>query len=147
MLKHHNNGSNAENQEDLKQHSLGELFKELSEETTILLRKELQLAQAELTEKGRRAGRGAGLFGGAGVIGLLALGALTACFIAALATAMPTWLAALIVTVVYGIAAGVLAMQGKEKISEAGSPMPEQTVETLKEDAQWAKNQVSSGTR
>ncbi|HKO27232.1 MAG TPA: phage holin family protein [Solirubrobacteraceae bacterium] len=126
---------------------MGELFKQLSEEMSTLVRQELRLAQAEMTEKGKRAGIGAGIFGGAGLIGVMALGTLTACVVAALAEAMDVWLAALIVTVVYAAIAGVLALQGRERIQQATPPVPEQTVETVKEDVQWAKTQLPSGKK
>jgi len=134
-------------QEDLREQPIGDLLKQLSEETTTLVRQELDLAKAEVTEKGKRAGLGAGLLGGAGIAGLFALACLTATIIAALDEAMPTWLAALIVTVVYGVIAGVLALQGRNKVQEAAPAKPEQTVETLKEDVQWAKTQTRSGSR
>jgi hypothetical protein len=138
----------AEPQENpLREESMGALFKQLSEDLSTLVRQELSLARAEMTEKGKRAGVGAGLLGGGGVVGLLALGSLTACLIAALATGMETWLAALIVTVVYAAVAGVLALSGKNRVAEAAPPAPEQTVETVKEDVQWAKTQLSSGSR
>ena len=89
-----------------------------------LVRQELKLVQVEMTEKGKKAGVGVGMFGGAGVVGLLALGAFTACLIAALATGMEVWIAALIVTVLYGAAAGVLALQGKSRVREATPPVP-----------------------
>jgi hypothetical protein len=129
---------------DKHEQPLGELFRELSQDLTTLVRQELELAKAELTQKGRRAGIGAGLFGGAGVVGLGAFGALTVCFILALAHAMPAWLAALLVTVVYAAVAGLLALQGRTKVQQATPPVPEQTVETVKEDVQWAKNQLRS---
>jgi hypothetical protein len=131
----------------LREEPMEELFKTLSNDLSTLVRQELRLAQAEMTEKGRKAGVGVGMFGGAGIVGLLALGALTACAIAALATGMEVWLAALIVTVVYGTIAGVLALIGKSRVTEAVPPAPEQTVETVKEDVQWAKTQLSSGGR
>jgi pheromone shutdown protein TraB len=127
--------------------SIPELLKELSQETTTLVRQELDLAKAELTDKGKKAGLGAGLFGGAGVMGLLTAGALTAFLIALLDTFMVTWLAALIVTIVYGAIAAVLALRGKKEIQKAGPPVPEQTVETLKEDVEWAKTRTPSGSR
>jgi hypothetical protein len=127
---------------NLREHGMGELFKQLSDDLSTLVRQELKLAQAEMTDKGKKAGIGAGLLGGAGLIGVLTLGALTAFFIALLATAMVLWLAALIVTVVYGAAAGALALIGKKRVSEATPPVPEQTVETVKEDVQWAKTQL-----
>jgi Flp pilus assembly protein TadB len=131
-------------QEDLRERPLGELLKQLSEETTRLVHQELELAKAELTQKGRQAGMGAGLFGAAGAIGLLALAALTACFILALDAVLPAWLAALLVAVVYAAVAAVLAMQGRNKVRQAVPPVPEQTVETVKEDVQWAKTQMRS---
>jgi hypothetical protein len=131
----------------LREQSMGELFKQLSEDMSTLVRQELRLAQSEMTEKGKRAGIGAGIFGGAGLIGVMALGTLTACFVAALSKAMDVWLAALIVTVVYAAIAGVLALQGRERIQQATPPVPEQTVETVKEDVQWAKTQLPSGRR
>ena len=121
--------------------SIGELFSELLRETTALLRQEVQLAKAEMTQKGKRAGVGVGIVGAAGVVALLALGALTAFFILALDGALANWLAALVVALAYGAIAAGLYFAGKEKVQEAGSPVPEQTVETLKEDVEWAKNQ------
>jgi uncharacterized membrane protein YqjE len=131
-------------QEDLRERPFGELLKQLSEETTRLVHQEIELAKAELTQKGKQAGIGAGLFGAAGVIGFLALAALTTCVILALDAAMPAWLAALLVAVVYGVVAAVLAMQGRNKVRQATPPVPEQTIETVKEDVQWAKTQMRS---
>jgi Flp pilus assembly protein TadB len=130
--------------EDLRERSLGELLKQLSEQTTRLVHQELELAKAELTHKGRQAGAGAGLFGGAGAIGLLAAAALTACFILALNAVMPAWLAALLVAVGYGIVAFVLVKQGQARMKRAAPPVPTQTIETVKEDVEWAKTQMRS---
>src|SRR5947207_13826358 len=93
------------------QESVAELVKQLSEQTSLLARQEVELAKAELSAKGKRAGIGAGMFGGAGVFGFYAVGALTATAILALATAVAAWLGALIVTVVLGAVAGLLALQ------------------------------------
>ncbi|MBI5104343.1 MAG: phage holin family protein [Solirubrobacterales bacterium] len=123
---------------DLRDRSIGELLKELSTETSTLVRKEMELARAELSEQGKRAGKGAGMLGGAGVAGLLTLMSLTALLILLLDKAMDTALAALIVTVLWGAIAGVLALQGRNKLQEATPPAP-QTVETVKEDVRWAK--------
>jgi hypothetical protein len=130
--------------DDLRDQPLGELLKQLSQETTQLVHQELELAKAELAQKGKQAGMGAGMFGGAGAIGLAALGALTACFILALDTIMPAWLAALLVAVVYGVIAFVLVKQGQARIKRATPPVPTQTVETVKEDVEWAKTQMRS---
>jgi uncharacterized membrane protein YqjE len=130
---------------ELRDRPTGELFRELSNETTALVRQEIELAKAELSEKGKTAGLGAGMFGGAGVFGLGAFAALTACIIAALDEAMPLWLAALIPAVVYAAVAGVLALRGRDKVREAGPPVPEQTTKSVKEDVQWAKTRAKSG--
>jgi len=129
---------------DLRDRSLPDLLKQLSQETTQLVHQELELAKAELQAKGKQAGAGAGMFGGAGALGLAALGALTACFILALNAVMPAWLAALIVAVVYGIIAFVLVKQGQARLKRATPPVPTQTIETVKEDVEWAKTQMRS---
>jgi MFS family permease len=137
----------AHDNNDLRTSSTGELLKHLSEQTSALVRKELELAKAELTQKGREAGRGAGLLGGAAVIGLLAGGALTAFLILLLSEAMNAWVAALIVTVIYVAIAGALALVGRDRMRAGMPPAPEQTVETVKEDVQWAKSQAKSARR
>jgi MFS family permease len=137
----------ATDHEDLRDQSIGELLKRLSEETTTLVRQELELAKAEATQKGKEAGVGAGLFGGAGAAAMLALGSLTAAVILALDLAMAGWLAALIVTLIWGAIAGVLAMTGKDRFQKASPPVPEQTIETVKEDARWAKTRARSATK
>jgi uncharacterized membrane protein YqjE len=134
-------------QAELRDRPVGELLKELSTQTTTLVRQELELAKAEMAEKGKQAGIGAGMFGGAGLFGLLALGSLTACVIAALATGMELWLAALIVAVVYAAVAGVLALLGRQRTREAIPPAPEQAIESTKEDVEWARTQVRSARR
>lgn len=123
----------------------GELLRELSQQTTDLVRQEIELAKAEIGEKGKQAGIGVGMFGGAGLFGAGAFAALTAAIVAALDLAMPLWAAALIVTAVYGIVAAVLAQRGKQKVQEAGPPVPEQTKDSMKEDVQWAKTRAKSG--
>ena len=126
---------------------VGELLKELSEQTTTLVRQELELAKLELTEKGKKAGIGAGMFGGAGIVGFYTVGALTACLILALATAVDGWLAALIVAAVYGAVAGVLALSGKSKVQQAVPPVPEQAADSVKEDVQWTKSRAKQARK
>jgi hypothetical protein len=133
--------------DDLRDRSMGDLLKQLSQETTTLVRQELDLAKAEMAEKGKHAGKGIGLFSGAGLFGLGAFLALTTAIIAGLSEAMDVWLAALIVTVVYGVVTAVLAKSGQSKIKDAGPVAPEQTVQTLKEDAEWAKTRTRSDAR
>jgi uncharacterized membrane protein YqjE len=132
---------------DPREQPIGELLKQLSQETTTLVRQELELAKAEMTEKAKEGGKGAGLLGGAGVGGLLALGALTATVMGLLDTAMKFWLAALIVTLIWAAVAGVLALQGRKKLQDAGPPVPEQAQESVKEDVQWAKTRSKSAGR
>src|SRR3954453_14741643 len=124
--------------------STADLLRQLSDQTTTLVRQEIELAKLELTEKGKKAGIGAGMFGGAGALGFYALGAFTACLILALSTAVAPWLAALIVTVVYGAIAGVLAITGRNKVTEATPPVPEQAVDSTKEDVRWVKNRAKA---
>jgi len=139
--------SNSSLNGDSHDKSIPELMRELTDETTTLFRQELDLAKAEMTQKGKEAGLGIGMFGAAGIIALFALGALTACFIAALASTMPVWLAALIVTAVYAVIAGIVALIGKQRLKQATPPKPDQTIQTVKEDVQWAKTQAKSGRK
>ncbi|MEW2301564.1 phage holin family protein [Streptomyces sp. NPDC006655] len=113
---------------------MGELVQRASQQLTELMRGELRLAQAEMKEKGKRYGKGGGLFGGAGMVGFLMAQALVATVIAALAVALPVWAAGLIVTAVLGVIAAVLAMSGKKQVDQAAPPTPEQTVENVKAD-------------
>ena len=100
-----------------------------------------------MAEKGRKAGPGIGMVGAAGAVALLAGGALTAFFILVLDGFMPNWFAALVVAAVYAAIAAGLYFTGKERVQQAGSLMPEQTVETIKEDVEWAKTQIGSESR
>jgi uncharacterized membrane protein YqjE len=136
----------AEVTTDPRDRPIGELVKDLSAQTSTLVRKEIELARAELQEKGKVAGKGAGLLAGAAVFGLLAMGALTAGLIALLDTAMATWVAALIVMVLWAVVAAVLAKAGQGALKRATPPAP-QTVETVKEDIQWAKHPTGSAPR
>jgi|SRR5947209_17513710 len=127
--------------------SVPELMRELSDQTVTLVRQELDLAKAEVATKGKRAGLGAGMFGGASLFGLYALGALTACAILALATGMDGWLAALIVAAVYGAIAGVLALMGAKNVKRGVPPTPDQTIESMREDVDWTKLRAQEGRR
>jgi len=126
---------------------VGDLVKEATEQAQTLVRQEIELAKAELSEKGKKAGIGAGMFGGAGLFGLFAFGALTAAFIGAVDLAVPFWAAALIVAAVYGAIAGVLALTGKNKVQEATPPVPEEAVDNAKEDVAWTKQRARAGRR
>ncbi|MFJ7147164.1 phage holin family protein [Streptomyces sp. NPDC100445] len=113
---------------------VGELVQRASQQLTELVRGELRLAQAEMKDKGKRYGKGGGLFGGAGLVGFLMLQALVATVIAALAVPLPVWAAALIVTAVLGVIAGVMALMGKKEVAQAAPPAPQQTIENVKAD-------------
>jgi hypothetical protein len=100
-----------------------------------------------MSVKAKEGGKGAGMLGGGAVAGLLTLGALTATLIGILDTGMEFWIAALIVTVLWGIVAAVLALQGKNKLQEAAPPVPEQTQDSVKEDVAWAKTRAKSAAK
>jgi hypothetical protein len=125
--------------------SVAELVKRLSEQTSRLAHQEVQLAKAELAVKGKRAGIGAGMFGGAGVFGFYAMGALTAAATLGLARAVAAWLAALIVAAVLGAVAGGAALMGSRKLAQAAPPVPEKAAQSVKEDVEWAKVKARAG--
>jgi uncharacterized membrane protein YqjE len=131
----------------VSERGMGDLVKELSGQVSVLMHQEIELARTEATEKAKKAGLGAGMLGGAAVAALLMLGALTAFLILVLALVLPDWAAALIVTGVWAVVAGVLALLGREKVRQVGTPVPERTVETMKEDVEWLKDPTRSGTR
>ncbi|MGX6448431.1 phage holin family protein [Patulibacter sp. S7RM1-6] len=118
---------------------IGELVQNLSQQTATLARQELRLAQLEMQQKAKKAGIGAGLFGGAGLIALYGLGALIAAIILVLATAVDAWLAALIVAVVLFAIAGVAALMGKREVTQATPPVPEQALDSTQQDVQEIK--------
>lgn len=132
-------------QTDARDRSIPELLRELSNETATLVRQEMALARTELAEKAKPAAASAVSFGGTALFGLGAFGAITACIIAALALFLAARAAALIVAIVYGIVAFVLAEAGKKKLHEAEAPLVPQTTATVKEDIAWAKTQLKSG--
>jgi uncharacterized membrane protein YqjE len=132
---------------DLQDRPTGELVKDLSTQVSTLVRQELELAKVELTAKGKQAGIGAGMLGGAGLFALSGVGALVAAAILALATAVDGWMAALIVAVALFAVGGVLALLGKGRAQRAVPPLPEQTVETVKEDVRYTKEHVAEARR
>ncbi|WP_187283462.1 phage holin family protein [Streptomyces sp. t39] len=113
---------------------VGELVKQASEQISRLLREELALAQAEMKQKGKRFGRGGGLFGGAGLIGVIALQALVATAVIALALVWPLWLSALVITAVLFVVAGVLAALGRKEVGAATPMAPQQAVRGVQAD-------------
>jgi len=134
---HSSNGNG--NGTALRERPLGELLGRLADQVGTLVSDEIELAKAELVEKGRRAGRGVGLLAGAAIVGFLGLACVTACIVLALALAMDGWAAALIVGIAYLGGAAALATVAKEQIDRATPPVPEEAIESVKEDVQWAK--------
>lgn len=120
--------------------SLGELVARMSEQTSRLIRDEMRLAQAEMTAKGKAAGIGAGLFGGAGLFALYGLACLVTAAILGLAGPVPDWLAAVIVGIALFVVAGIAALIGKREVSAATPPVPEQAVQGVKQDVQTLKS-------
>jgi hypothetical protein len=125
--------------------SVGDLTRDLSEQTAVLVRKELALATAEMKEKATHAGVGAGLFGGAAIISLLAGGALVATAILGLAELVDAWLAALIVTVLLFAIAGIAALIGKREVSSATPPKPEIAEHEVSVDRETVKEAAKRG--
>lgn len=107
----------------------------------------MELARREMMEKVKTAGVGAGMLSGSAITGLLTLGSLTALLIVAIGLALPLWLSALIVTAMWAAITAVLALTGKKKIQDAGPLVPEQTIQSVKEDVQWAQSGLKSGKK
>jgi membrane protein len=123
---------------------LGELVQDLSRQTSTLIRQEMRLAQAELAEKGKHAGKGAGMFGGAGLVALYGVGALIAAAILGLATVLEPWIAATAIGVALLVIAGILALTGKKELDEAGPPKPEQALDSVQQDIATVKARARS---
>jgi uncharacterized membrane protein YqjE len=125
--------------------SVGELISQMAAQTSTLVRQELELAKVELSEKGKQAGVGVGMFGAAGIVALFAVGALVAAAIIALGTAIALWLSAVIVAAVLGVVAGVLALSGRGHVRQATPATPEETVETVREDVRFVRERAKEG--
>jgi hypothetical protein len=132
---------------ELRERPIGEVAKDLTSDLSLLVRQEIELAKAEMAQKARTAAPGFGMFGGAGVVALCAAGALTAFLVLVFSLFLPDWAAALIIGAALAAIAGVLVLMGKERVAAAGKPVPEQTIETVKEDVEWAKTRASSARR
>ena len=129
-------------QHERNEQPLGELIQQASQQTATLVRQEIRLAQAELQQKGKRAGMGAGLIGGGGLVALYGVGALVAAAILALDTAMPAWAAALIVAAVLLAVAGALGLTGKKEVEEAAPLVPEQAIDSSQQDVNEVKRRA-----
>jgi hypothetical protein len=131
----------------LRDRPIGEVTTALTRDLALLVRQELELAKAEMAEKGRVAALGLGMIGGASLVALMAAGALTACAVLVLALFLPAWLSALLVAAALGATAYLLAMRGRTEIRKAGNLIPEQTIETIEEDVEWAKARATSARK
>ncbi|MFJ8196238.1 phage holin family protein [Streptomyces sp. NPDC096152] len=138
----HPGGERAARGEPVGEHSVGELVQQATEQVSRLVRQELALAKEELTEKGRRAGRGGGLIGAAGAVGYVGLIALAGTGTAALSLVLPVWAAALIVTAVLFTVAGVLAATGRAQLRRATPPTPEEALGSVKADVEEIKERA-----
>jgi Putative Actinobacterial Holin-X, holin superfamily III len=136
-----------QNENELRDRPLAEVAKNLTSDVSLVVRQEIELAKAEMAQKGRTAAPGIGMFGGAGIVALCAAGALTAFLVLVFSIFLPEWAAALIVGAVLAAVAAVLVRQGKERVADAGKPIPEQTIETVKEDMEWTKTRASSARK
>ncbi len=121
---------------------IGELFKAFANDTSTLIRQELALARVELTAKAKTAGAGAGMFGASALLGLGAFAALTTCLIALIALKLALWASALIVAAVYGAGAAAVAKSGQKKLAEVGSPVPEQAMNSVRQDVAVAASRA-----
>jgi uncharacterized membrane protein YqjE len=128
--------------EELSERSVGDLVQQLSQQTATLVRQEMRLAQVEVQEKGKRAGIGAGMFGGAGLVALYGVGAVVAAVIMLVATAIEPWISALIVGVVLLAVAGILALLGRKQVEQATPAKPERAVESVQDDVEHVKERV-----
>ncbi len=136
-----NGGAHAEPDDT----SVSELVKQLTDQTKTLVKQEMRLAQVELQEKGKKFGIGAGMFGAGGLVAFFGAATLIAAIVLLISTALAPWLSALIVAVLLLAAAGVAALKGKKEIEKATPPVPEHTVETVKEDVQHVKERAKEG--
>jgi len=139
--------TNGSDRRGLRDRPIGEVTGALTRDLALLVRQELELAKAEMTEKGRVAAPGLGMIGGAGVVALMAAGALTACAVLVLSLFLPAWFSALLVGAALGALAYLLAMRGKDQVGKAGSLIPEQTIETIEEDVEWARARATSARK
>ncbi len=130
---------------DLTDRSTADLVKLATEQASRLVRDELKLAQAELAEKGKRAGIGVGMFGAAGIVALYGVGAFVAAAIIGLAAAVPAWLSALIIGVVLFLVAGITALLGRGQVKKAGPPAPIEAVRSTKADIDTISEAVKDG--
>lgn len=129
----------------MRERPIGDLLGSFAHDTTTLVSQELELARAEIAVQAKRAGTGAGLFGGAAVVALAGLGALTACAIVALALVLDLWLAALIVGAALLVVGGLLALMGRSKVKQVAPPVPERAMQSVRQDIGAVQAGVQAG--
>lgn len=139
MTAPHPTGHSPDHTEEVTESSVGELIGNISNDLSTLFRQEVELAKVELKQEASKAGKAAGMLGGAGFAGYLAVVLLSFALVAALSNVMDPGWAALIVAVLWGIVGAVLYANGRKQLKTV-DPTPRRTVDTLKEDAQWLKN-------
>ncbi|PZR55973.1 MAG: hypothetical protein DLM50_09115 [Candidatus Meridianibacter frigidus] len=127
--------------------SLPQTLKHLAEDLGVLVRKDLESARAEMMEKVKTAGLGAGMLSGSAVTAMLTLFSLTALAMVLLSAVVKLWIAVMLVTLFWAIVTGILALVGKQKIQDAGPPIPEETIAKLKDDIETAKREVESARK
>ena len=123
---------------------IGELVGRLSDDTVRLVRDEIRLAQAEMTQKAKAAGLGAAMFGGAGICGVYGLGVLIAAAVVGLSLVVALWAATLIVAVVLFVVAGVVVLAGKREFERVGPPLPTEAVQSTRQDVDEFKRGLQS---
>ena len=132
---------------DVRDKSAAELTSDLARQMSNLVHDEIALAKVEMSEKGRRAGRGAGMFGAAGVLAFLGLACFATAAIAGIAVSLPVWAAALIVGGALLLGAGLIALRGKREVEDAAPPLPTAAIQSTKEDVEWLKTHAKSSTQ
>jgi hypothetical protein len=130
---------NSDRADEVSENSVGQLIGNISDDLTQLFRQEVELAKAEVKQEAAKAGKAAGMLGGAGFAGYLAVVLLSFALVFGLANVIDAGWAALIVAAIWGVIGAVLYLNGRKKLNDV-DPMPHRTVDTIKEDAQWLKN-------
>ena len=132
----------AADQAAAREQSTGELVKQVTEQVSLLVRDELKLAQLEMTSKGKEAGKGAGMLGGAGLVALYGVACLIACAIIAISHVLPAWLAALIIGAALLAVAAVVSAVGRSHLRKATPPTPTEAVESVKTDVEEVRERA-----
>ena len=117
-----------------------EALKQFASDVLVLVRQEIELARAEMTEKVKSAGVGAGILSGSALAAIFTLASLTGLVVIALSLVLPLWASMLLVTVLWAGTTAILGLLGKKKVADAAPFLPEQTIANVKEDIEWARS-------